>query len=152
MVKEYPHPVAGMQPEEFNALRAEGDFHNDMFRPKGSEEELMYTRAKIVLASINIPLSDTNVRLALDFLKGRTAAELEEIYGKIDNTKRRNAFKRDLAKHINKGSAKLPSGRWCARIYGKYIGTFNTEFDAASAYDVEAVKRFGEFARTNIKL
>ncbi len=65
---------------------------------------------------------------------------------------------RNVKRHKDKKGSKykgvhpLPSGRWCARIYGKYIGTYDTEIDAAVAYDIEAVKRFGKFARPNIKL
>lgn len=45
-------------------------------------------------------------------------------------------------------------GKWIAQIYkdGKHIqlGSFNVEKDAAKAYDEEAKKLFGTFARVNI--
>lgn len=40
-------------------------------------------------------------------------------------------------------------GRWCAMIRHKHIGLYDTEEDAAVAYDKEAAKVFGEFARMN---
>lgn len=39
--------------------------------------------------------------------------------------------------------------KWMARIQTVYIGLFGTEEDAAMAYDQEAIRRFGAFARTN---
>lgn len=36
-----------------------------------------------------------------------------------------------------------------ARCAGKYLGHFNSELLAATAYNAEAVKVFGEFARLN---
>ncbi len=77
------------------------------FSPKGSEEELQYTMAKIVLSSINLPLSDINVRLAVKFLKGHNRESLDELYGSADKVIKRNRFKRDLAKYINKEKTKL---------------------------------------------
>lgn len=43
------------------------------------------------------------------------------------------------------------NGKWEAYITGKYIGTFKTPEDAGRAYDVEALKLFGEFSRLNFK-
>ena len=47
------------------------------------------------------------------------------------------------------------SGRWKARLFfrGKeiHIGYFSSEFKAAKAYNSEAKKRFGKFARMNVK-
>jgi hypothetical protein len=41
------------------------------------------------------------------------------------------------------------TGRWRARIDGLHIGLFDSEEDAANAYDVNAVELHGEFARPN---
>lgn len=54
-----------------------------------------------------------------------------------------------------KGVYRRSTNSWCAYIGGdnkkpKHIGCFPTELDAARAYNVEATKRFGEFARLNI--
>lgn len=42
------------------------------------------------------------------------------------------------------------SGTWRAQIQGKHLGFFRSEEDAARAYNVAAVQRFGEFARPNV--
>lgn len=39
--------------------------------------------------------------------------------------------------------------RWRAYIQGDYLGTFKVEEDAAKAYNKEALKRFGKFAKPN---
>lgn len=45
-----------------------------------------------------------------------------------------------------------PSGKkWKARICGQYIGLYETEEEAAQAYDQKAAALFGEFARPNFK-
>jgi len=52
-----------------------------------------------------------------------------------------------------KGVEKVPSGKWRAQITvnGKkiYIGTYETELEAAQAYDKEAVKFHKEYSKTN---
>lgn len=55
-----------------------------------------------------------------------------------------------------KGVAQRPSGRFVSHIKMeekmKIIGTFDTAIEAARAFDVEVIKRHGEFAITNEKL
>jgi hypothetical protein len=47
---------------------------------------------------------------------------------------------------------RFEKGAWRADINGKYIGRFNDILSAAIAYDTEAVKNYGEFAKTNSQL
>lgn len=44
------------------------------------------------------------------------------------------------------------SGRWKMSCNDKYLGTFATETEAALAYDLEAVRLWGEFARINFPI
>ena len=44
------------------------------------------------------------------------------------------------------------SASWRAQIQAAYLGSFADPKDAARAYDREAIRRFGKFARTNRKL
>lgn len=60
-----------------------------------------------------------------------------------------NTRQRRDSRQPYKGIWQRPSGRWAARINGRAIGTFDTDQIAARAYDTEAVRVFGEFARTN---
>lgn len=44
-----------------------------------------------------------------------------------------------------------PQGKkWMAIIQRKYLGTFNSEIEAAKEYNKEAIKRYGQFAKLNI--
>ena len=47
------------------------------------------------------------------------------------------------------GVYKLPSGSWRATCKQKHIGCFDTEEEAAEAYNKRAIELFGEFAFTN---
>lgn len=40
-------------------------------------------------------------------------------------------------------------GRWRARLAKQHLGRFNTEEEAAIAYNIAAVKKFGEFSHLN---
>lgn len=69
------------------------------------------------------------------------------------NRKKYNLKKK--GKSYSKYKGVMKSGKkWLARIRDNnediYLGTFNTENDAARAYNAEAIKRFGEFALINV--
>jgi hypothetical protein len=51
-----------------------------------------------------------------------------------------------------KGVSVSASGKWRASINSRYIGTFATKLQAATAYDQRAIEAFGEFAATNKSL
>lgn len=46
-----------------------------------------------------------------------------------------------------KGVGRLPYGKWCAKLAGKHLGSFDTKEEAAAAYATAARSYFGEFAR-----
>lgn len=48
-----------------------------------------------------------------------------------------------------KGVNKTPAGTWSATLRGKHIATFDTEEQAARAYDNAAREHFGQFAAVN---
>lgn len=51
-----------------------------------------------------------------------------------------------------KGVSRNATGGWLVTLGGgptRYVGTFQSEIDAARAYDRAALEAFGEFARTN---
>lgn len=41
------------------------------------------------------------------------------------------------------------TGKWMARLAGKFIGYFDSEIDAAKAYNAAALAKYGEFAKVN---
>lgn len=61
---------------------------------------------------------------------------------------RRNSTKRRNTTSTFKGVSSK-RGRWQARIARTNLGTFNSEEDAAAAYDTAAQIMFGEFASPN---
>ena len=67
----------------------------------------------------------------------------------------RNRPKRKNTASKLKGVRKTPSGRFVSKITFQYrdihIGTFDTEADAAIAYDSKAKELHGEFANLNFK-
>jgi len=67
-----------------------------------------------------------------------------------------NANRRGWGKSGYKGVYRRPSGRFCAvlRVDGKTItlGTFDTEAEAAAAFDAAVTARFGEHAMTNKRM
>lgn len=48
-----------------------------------------------------------------------------------------------------KGLRQERNGAWTARVQRRHVGTFKTEEAAALAYDIEAARVFGEYARLN---
>ena len=53
----------------------------------------------------------------------------------------------DTSKYTGVGT--LPSGKWRARVGETHIGTFDTEIEAAGAYDIYVLEKYGEDAHTN---
>lgn len=60
-----------------------------------------------------------------------------------------NAQPHSRRSSIYKGLRQERNGHWTARVQRRHIGTFATQEQAARAYDVEALRVFGEFARLN---
>lgn len=67
-----------------------------------------------------------------------------------ENNNRNLTKKRGSSSSRFKGVSKH-GDKWRARIQEKTIGIYDTEVEAALAYDAEAVKLFGKFAKTNSK-
>lgn len=70
------------------------------------------------------------------------------------NSKKRKSWCGKLPSSIYKGvSWNKRDKKWCSRITingkRKHIGYFDSEIDAARAYDDAAIESFGEFARCN---
>ena len=72
------------------------------------------------------------------------------------NRKKDTGHKKDACSSQYKGVTKRKNDRWetTIRMQGKYIylGCFKTEEEAGRAYDSEAKKLFGEFARLNFSI
>ena len=68
-------------------------------------------------------------------------------YGK-NGANRRNRGARSRFKGV---SPAPKAGRWQARIGGptRYLGTFDSDEEAAIRYDIAATSEYGQFARTN---
>lgn len=50
-----------------------------------------------------------------------------------------------------RGVCTARNGKWRAQIAGKHLGYFETEIEAAEAYDTAALARWGEYAKLNIE-
>lgn len=72
----------------------------------------------------------------------------------LQNTHNRRPMRGSTSRHRGV-SWRTVSNSWVAQICimgrNRRIGEFHTETDAARAYDAEAVKEFGEFARLNFQ-
>ncbi len=98
--------------------------------------------------------------VALAFLGGGLGRDVDHIDGDRHNNRVENLrwatrsqnLANSKASNGPKGIEKNGSG-WCARITveGKrlYLGTFRTQREASEAYDKQALRSFGSFARTN---
>jgi hypothetical protein len=70
-----------------------------------------------------------------------------------ENARNRNKNSGNKWKSAFKGVTFTSDKKWVATIHTKakygYLGSYNTEIEAANAYDDAAKELFGEFAKTN---
>lgn len=96
------------------------------------------------------------------YLMGNPTQEVDHINGnRLDNrranlrvcTRQENTMNRKKRKNCSSSYKGVfwHHGKqiWVAKVQGKQIGTFREEVDAATAYNIVAQQRYGEFARLN---
>lgn len=68
-------------------------------------------------------------------------------------TMQTNAWNKDKRKDNTSGYKGVyrSTSAWIASIQGKYLGSYKTKEEAAEAYDMAALKLFGEFAKLNFE-
>ena len=105
-------------------------------------------------ATVNFPeLTENEVKEKLEQIKATDAVEFVDMFSKIRQGKRlKNITKTSkfIGVSLKKGRAR---NKWRATIFfrnkQKYLGCYETEKEAAIAYDKKAVELFGENAKTN---
>lgn len=78
--------------------------------------------------------------------KNNNIENLRLVNGVQSNANRSKTSKSKLSSY--KGVSKS-RGKWKATIKDHYLGTFDTELDAARAYDLAAKSEWGEYSKTN---
>ena len=110
----------------------------------------------------------TTLLLHREIMKPPEGFEVDHIDGNTLDCRRSNMRiarpcdnRRNVSRHLDNRSSKYKGirranygvGKWqaCLSVKGEhhYLGTFISEIEAAEAYDKEASKLFGEFARLN---
>lgn len=132
----------------------------------GSKQKLWYAGQSVTFPKKTVRRMH---RVIMERVLGRPLTNLEEVDHKnhngLDNRRSNlrladssqnhaNSRPRANATSVYKGVYfSKQRGYWCAQITvnnrGIYLGSFNSEMDAAKAYDRAAREHFGEFASTN---
>lgn len=104
----------------------------------------------------NVILNNLNSEKIVDHKNGNTLDNRKQNLRICDSTK--NSWNRGFHKNNTTGFKgvrfRIDRGNYIAVIGEKsnYLGTFSSARLAAIRYDIESIKRFGEYARTNGKL
>lgn len=93
---------------DFEQSENEYNLHRDLLgRQKLSSNDEIDTRVRIVLSACGFPVTDENVKIAVQYMHTKSKEELDDLYFNVNEASGRKRLMRDLRKHINKEHARL---------------------------------------------